>query len=891
MSQLARIPIHEDFESSGIVAALRRQETWILENCAYLVQSSDRGSWLTDVYTTQYVENATLLRALRTFRRARVVFDCAASNDSLPPPPVDEGVDVSAFPNGKLVAMTRLVFGDMCESVVRMRAATICACDELPVEPVAKKTMARLMLDGYLVATWTSAHVEYLDSELYVRKTETKCNVTSQTCEAPRVSLQSVPYAITSLPDLSSLFEHRVPCKGTSKFAAAMISVLTRCTNAGSRGWESTLTDALADGEGCLRILSHVMAAAFTGMHPMLHPMNRPPWEERLKLYRIHRSLDARTLISKSGTASKEAVRMYAAVLLANLPATREAMNAASHPAGQLVVSPFELPPCALVAAMTLMLKAARRESAMPSIQEAKHVAVALRESLGEEQRKRKGSKGTKMLPVPIFYSNSWLGRSQPLSVRGQKLTDTVNQVFFQSFRSEFLPMWHYNNASGHRVSRMDCAQHKELHSKNPLLQLCKALDDDASLYAQRKALCDHRFGIVTVAQGAEAINVTLPPSQGRAAPNLTELGARDAARLFTLGRASALAAQLLTYNLGDRTANMQINAVAQRLLAPRKESESIQEVVKRLPKTATHIMICVECRRVANACQNGSGKDLAHNEIGISSSMLRVDGKLEDGHMRCAKRSSAALRTALQLEEESRCGCSIADTSTAVVVHDTAGMVSRLRRDQKAVFDQVGAAVACGDQPLVSVPIVGRVVCVFNQFYSLCSYCGCLCTVEQHNRYGAEICCLRCDVALLHRDRKIPVKDNSSSTIRCRYCGRQDQRSNNRFKILPSPRDSVGSNSELPPPLRWVSFCPQHWRPWLPAALDVLSMREIFAHISQKCRPIFTAATHRLLECPGGRSNSQNAAPARSARVQTRVFKKNASGRTTIARQRRKPK
>lgn len=862
-----------------------------MEHCKYLLKSADRGVWLTDVYTTRCVDNAVLLRALRTFRRARVVFDCAASKDALPPPPVDEDVDVTEFPNEKLVAMTRLAFGDMLESSIRMRAVLICAADEMPVEPAAKRTMARLMLDSYLVATWTSAHVEYLDSELHVRKMETRCSLTPQTCEAPRVSPQSVPYAITSLPDLSSLFEHRTPCKGTSKFAAAMISVLTRCTNAGSRGWESTLADALADGDGCLRILSHIMAAAFTGMHSMLHPMNRPPWEERLKLYRIQRSLDARTLISKSGTASKEAVRMYAATLLANLPATREAMNAASHPAGQLVVSPFELPPSALVAAMTLMLNAARRESAMPSISETKHVAVALRESLGEEQRKRKGSKGTRMLPVPISYSNSWLGRSQPLSVRGQKLTEAVNQVFFQTFRSEFLPMWHYNNAAGHRVSRMDFAQHNELHSKNPLLQLCKALEDDASLYAQRRALCDRRFGIVTVAQGAATINVPLPPSHGRTAPNLAELQARDAARLFTLGRTSALAAQLLTYNLGSRTANLQINAVARRLLAPRKESESVEDTVRRLPKTATHIMICVECRRVANACQNGSGKDLAHNEIGISSSMLRVDGKLEDGHMRCAKRSSAALRTALQLEEESRCGSFRDSASTAVVIHDTSGMVSRLRRDQKAVFDQVGAAVACGAQPLVSVPIVGRVVSVFNQFYSLCSYCGCLCTVEQHNRYGAEICCLRCDVALLHRDREFPAKDNSSNMIRCRYCGRQDQRSNNRFKILPSPRDSVGSNSELPPPLRWVAFCPQHWRPWLPTALDVLSMREIFAHISQKCRPIFTASTHRLLESSEGCSSAQSAAPARSARVQTRVFKKNSSGRTTITRQRRKPK
>jgi hypothetical protein len=67
--------------------------------------------------------------------------------------------------------------------------------------------------------------------------------------------------------------------------------------------------------------------------------------------------------------------------------------------------------------------------------------------------------------------------------------------------------------------------------------------------------------------------------------------------------------------------------------------------------------------------------------------------------------------------------------------------------------------------------------------------------------------------------------------------------------------------------------------------------MREIFAHISQKCRPIFTASTHRLLESSETNGSAQSGVPARANRVHARVFKKNASGRTTITRQRRKPK
>jgi hypothetical protein len=72
-----------------------------------------------------------------------------------------------------------------------------------------------------------------------------------------------------------------------------------------------------------------------------------------------------------------------------------------------------------------------------------------------------------------------------------------------------------------------------------------------------------------------------------------------------------------VAYNLGANTRRMQVDAVCARLMQPRKPGETDEEAIARLPKTATHMMLCVECRRVANACQNGSGKDVTFNELG----------------------------------------------------------------------------------------------------------------------------------------------------------------------------------------------------------------------------------------------------------------------------------
>ena len=53
---------------------------------------------------------------------------------------------------------------------------------------------------------------------------------------------------------------------------------------------------------------------------------------------------------------------------------------------------------------------------------------------------------------------------------------------------------------------------------------------------------------------------------------------------------------------------------------------------------------------------------------------------------------------------------------------------------------------------------------------------------------------------------------------------------------------DTSGANANLPPPLRTVFFCPQHFKSWIPAAVRVLPTRVILSHIVFNARPCFNA-------------------------------------------------
>ena len=214
-------------------------------------------------------------------------------------------------------------------------------------------------------------------------------------------------------------------------------------------------------------------------------------------------------------------------------------------------------------------------------------------------------------------------------------------------------------------------------------------------------------------------------------------LGAHDAALLMAFSRIATLAHPMLSYDLGETTGASRRWPSASGCccrLAP--DEDPCVAVQTRLPKHATVLYCCSECRRVVNSVQDNSGKDQPFNELGLAASMLTIDNGACCGHMRCAKRSSAALRTAVALEasaeqlklEQLRAGgvaAAAQDLRPATIVptmctggkrkparrgrpalRDSSSEVAKFRRDLKSCFEQSRRATSCGDVPLVCVPI-----------------------------------------------------------------------------------------------------------------------------------------------------------------------------------------
>ena len=179
--------------------------------------------------------------------------------------------------------------------------------------------------------------------------------------------------------------------------------------------------------------------------------------------------------------------------------------------------------------------------------------------------------------------------------------------------------------------------------------------------------------------------------------------------------------------------------------------------------------------------------------------------------------------------------GCGAPHPSTRKCRH--AHLLPELPRKKNAL-EQRAAALACGEQPMLRVPIIGRAIRIWNEWYALCSLCGTMLRVMPHNRFGVEICCLKCDAQMLgHAAPTVSTKQRAS----CRYCGKIDEdRQSSRWKVIKAPLDVAGENKQTPPPLRTVTYCPQHWRSWISGAHRVLHTRVILSHIAHNAKPVF---------------------------------------------------
>jgi hypothetical protein len=164
-------------------------------------------------------------------------------------------------------------------------------------------------------------------------------------------------------------------------------------------------------------------------------------------------------------------------------------------------------------------------------------------------------------------------------------------------------------------------------------------------------------------------------------------------------------------------------------------------------------------------------------------------------------------------------------------------------KRDWRANFDRADPANQCGKSRLLEVPLLGRAIFVFDDVYTLCTVCGAMCTVGVWNRVGVDVCCGRCDPALIlptPPPAKPPAEASAAARRSCRFCGKRDNGAPKcPWPLLVAPFDDGPDNASLPPPLRRVVFCKPHTKAWTPGALLCMSTRSILAHVVSRAKPV----------------------------------------------------
>ena len=230
---------------------------------------------------------------------------------------------------------------------------------------------------------------------------------------------------------------------------------------------------------------------------------------------------------------------------------------------------------------------------------------------------------------------------------------------------------------------------------------------------------------------------------------------------------------------LGEETKARQLYALYKRL--GRMDYDAATSSVSALPVHTTHLHACVVSSGGQCLCHRGRQTWCHVHELGVSGSMLCTECRGDPLALQHAMwRSSAALRTAPRSRsswskrrsrqrprKSTPSPTCWAARRCRVRATRTRPVASPLAPRRQECIGQQAAALACGEREMLCMPIVGRAVRLWNEWYALCSLCGAMLRVTPQHRYGAEICCLKCDAQMLGiPDRRRPSASRSPSLL-----------------------------------------------------------------------------------------------------------------------------
>lgn len=789
------------------------------------------------------------------------------ANSALPALPPWSAVETPQQHLRMALAAGRLALGACLEAVLACDASRRVPPRRRVREGAAPETargrldLARVYNDSFLIATWTSAHATYVsDLQLGVE-------------EPPPPSPLTTPNALSE-PNLEDLFARRATptTDELRRDSSALLQILCRSVHSGVRGWTPLVVAGCKQSRAVRVVCVESVCIGLSGLHPCLHPALRPPWQSRLRTLLVapqmvtHQSIQSTPEMS---SAIKECVRRTMATVLSQLPADMLAFRALNHAFAKLCHPPFHLPVQGLELAMAQWAKIGV-QLVMPSVQnEAGFVELVGLTFREVSERARKPRTRPVLPPPPPSAMPSpgpqWmnkLGANVSMPPPLPSLVDLAAEVFNLSFRSVFLPLWAHCLSHQVRARRVDAVQHEALQTMNAASRLVKSLDEREQLQAQRAALRCPSAGILTMHQAAAQLG--LGPEDGATDEALDAASAdvhqfvaafadhpTSAAKLLCFARVAWCMEHLLQVPLEQGAAIRQLEALRVRLGL---EADTPEEA---MPVQAVHLHACTECRRVANSFCTHSSKGTTFNELGTTSTMLYLEcsGELAgERRIRCAKRISASLKTSIwqtNLMREAKVellpvkehflSSLMRDSVSPAENGDDTSVLARFRRDAKTVLEQTRIPIACGDVDLPKISLIGKCVRIFGEWFALCEFCGCSMLVRNSSRLGGDLCCLRCDPEMCRvPSAEAPAATAANAGVCCRFCGKREL--STPFKPVKAPLDLSAPNISVPPPMRLVYYCNQHFRAWLPTAHKILTTEMILSYISVNQKPSYSS-------------------------------------------------
>ena len=689
--------------------------------------------------------------------------------------------DASLSGRVHLVALARLLLGACCEAYLIKKSNRTCKSGYRPHSTAAKMKLSRLYTDSCHAACWTSAHALYIH------------DVLQDGINVARPSVHSVKSELNE-PDLTQVFDHRFAHKHVvNTDASCMLSLLTRCTNPGARGWDSTLEKVMSNSPSTRRICSDALLVSVTGMHSCIHPAARPHWKSRLGLT-LHLSneslLGCITKMCSNPVALKEIVRRLLSNSISPSYATTHALEHLDHPVAHLAGNLQTLCPDGLEFSSMAFINAGRKVT----------------QSLGKMSLDEAIERSTQfelinpvvldMEKPAIRWFSGYLGKGSSSIHNRVPATVVTSSLWATAFRCNFIPFWLHGSSHEVRVSRLNHSQHLALHESNAATRLTLLLAEKEQLHLQRLALKNPSSGLMTLEDvgsslGLYGVRGTScnggTKNQFDTLQSISAAGAKGASEILQFCRVASISENILIYDLGERTKKLQTMAIFKRSLVdelPGFESMTEEKLMSLVPEHTKHLCACVECRRVSNAITSDAGEQWrsGFNEIGTSASMVATDPETNEMTIRCAKRGSTSFKSAVACEEE-MCAKNIETLDVkeglltsafdANTQRSSNGVAARIRRDAKNSLEQRNCSVACGSEAMLSIPLIGKAVRLWDNWYALCSFCGCFMRFHPNNKYETELCCLRCDHDMLNRHDKAVVMPDTKAAPACRFCGK----------------------------------------------------------------------------------------------------------------------